>query len=708
MKVIKRIFIILIVFCLLGGIAGAGFVGYEYYKTPKIDPTTIYDRLEKTSYLYDDNGNQIDKLYYSQNRKIVSSDEMPDVLKNAFIAIEDKTFYKHHGINFKRIIGAIVEHFKGGGAISGTSTITQQLARNVFLTDKMTERSMKRKMTEAFYAYQIEQFLSKDEILEAYLNTIYFGFGCYGIESAARTYFSKKVEDLNLAECAVLAALPQAPDTYAPIKTEKSDTTTKLKKGLYADSLCEERRDLVLKLMVEQGYITQDEADEASKPITEVLNPKLKKSSSTYTYFKDYLVEQLAKDISEEYNMTEDEALDYVYTGGLKIYSTISPDMQKVILEEFENDYNFPWNYGEEETQAAMVITEVGTGRIKAMVGGRNGYGERLFNRATSPRQPGSSIKPLSVYSAALQKSFDYAERGERFPFVNYHIDKQGTSKWGDYITTTSIVVDEKCYIDGQTWPYNVTRTFTGKKNFRQAIQLSINTCAVKILYQVGLEYGFNMLKQYGISTLVDEGNINDVNPAALALGAMTNGVTPLDMSLAYATFPNGGVRNSAVCYTKVLDADGNILLEEKSKETKVLDEGVAWIMTDVLKSVVRANGYMYVSGVQPGGKTGTTNDQFDIWFCGFVPRYSAALWIGTDKNDQLSTMSTSAASLWGRIINQMPEMKQGDYRDMPSNVVQKWGDYDTEGTEPDHVESTKNKEYENGTNPDAEALFED
>ena len=464
--------------------------------------------------------------------------------------------------------------------------------------------------------------------------------------------------------------------------------------------------------MQAQGYITEEEAEEASKPVKDILNPTIDEADSTYTYFKDYLISELSKDIAKEYSVSKEEAEKYVYTGGLKIYSTVDTNMQKIILDEFKNDYNFPGNYGEDKTEAAMVITEVGTGRVKAMVGGRFGRGEKLFNRATNPRQPGSSIKPLAVYSAALQKSYEYAARGETFPFTNYHIDKQGTSRWGNYITTSSIVVDEKCYVDGNIWPYNVTRTFSGKRTFRRALQQSINTCAVKILYQVGFDYSEKMLERYGISTIKTEGSYNDINPAALALGAMTDGVTPLDMSLAYATFPNGGIRNSGVCYTKVLDADDNEILIGESEETEVLDEGVAWIMTDVLKSVV-SQGIGYpaaISGVQVGGKTGTTDSAYDIWFCGFAPRYSAALWIGTDKNDEMTTQSGPAAALWGRIMNQIPQVKEGSYKDMPSNVIRKGSEYYTKGTEPDRVESDSGDSEKSSAQRrrEAEALFED
>lgn len=682
LKVLKFLFIFGFIICLLGGIAVSAYTYNIISNAEAIDPKNIYEELDKNSYIYDSKGKIISTLYADEDRNIIKIDEMPENLVHAFVAIEDKTFYEHKGINVKRTIGAIVQKLMGKSeSISGTSTITQQLARNVYLPDIKSERSIQRKIVELYYALLIEKDLSKDEIMEAYLNTVYFGYQNYGIETAAHSYFSKDVEDLTLEECAALAALPQAPDTYALLKDEEGDNRTKIKNtNLYANDISKDRRDLVLDLMVDQGYITKEEADGARKDLIDFINPDLSGDDNKYTYFNDYVLSTVIDDLMTQYDLDEDTATKIAYTGGLHIYTPLDSKIQGIIYKEFKDDDNYPW--AAEEPQSAMVICDVKTGQVKAMVGGRKTSGKKLFNRAISPRQPGSSIKPLAVYSAALQKSYELEKQGKQWDFVDYKHDKQG-AKYGSYITAGSRIVDEKMYFDGNIWPYNVTRTFTGNQTFRSAIQQSINTCAVKIQLQVGTDYSIKMLKKYGISTLVEDGDTNDLNPASMALGAMTKGVTPLDMALAYAAFPNKGIRNSAVCYTKVVDAEGNVLLTGESEKTKVMDEGVAWIMTDVLKSVVKYNGIAILDGVEAGGKTGTTNDCYDIWFDGFTPKYSAALWIGTDHNKELSTMSTSAAALWRRIMNQIPDITEGEYPDQPSNVIYQRGEYYTEGTEP-------------------------
>ena len=676
------------VLCLIA-VALLGTFIYAYNTVPDIDPdaSNIYSNIDLSSIIYDSKGEEIDKLYYTEDREIVSIKDIPENTKNAFIAIEDKTFYKHHGLNYKRLFGAVLSKLNGrSDEISGTSTITQQLARNVFLSDIKSERTLRRKFREMIYALKIERAYSKDEILEAYLNTIYLGYGCYGIKAAAYTYFGKEVSELSLEESAALAALPQAPDSYALLKDEKGEDTTYMKKyKLYANNLATERRDLVLDLMAEQGYIDSAQAEKAKKKMKEILHPHIEKKPRELTYFTDFLTKEVAKDLADQYSMTEEKAELLIHTGGLRIYSTIDQDIQHAINTEFSDDWNFP--YSAEDPQAAMVVAEVGTGKIRAMAGGRNTSGQMLFNRATSPRQPGSSIKPLAVYSAALQKSEDYAKHMQTFPFVDYEIDRQGTRLWGDYITAGSVVVDERLKINGEIWPMNFSRSFSGYRTFRTALQQSINTCAVKIQLQVGADYSMEMLRKYGISTVVDDASLptNDLNPAALALGAMTYGTTPLDMALAYGAFPNRGIRDSAVAYTKVTDAKGKTLLEKKTEETKVLDENVAFIMRDCLESVVSRgigrNASIY--GVQVGGKTGTTNDNYDYWFVGFTPKYSAALWIGTDHNTVMSGSSGTAALLWSRIMRQIPDITEGEYPPQPDDVVWSRGEYYTEKTQP-------------------------
>ncbi|MBR3331108.1 MAG: transglycosylase domain-containing protein, partial [Mogibacterium sp.] len=560
------------------GIAGGAYAAITIAHADTIHPEQIYNTLEVSTHIYDDKGNLTNDIYLSENRDIVKYEELPDNLKNAFIAIEDKTFWTHKGFNIRRIFGAIWNSVSGGGEISGTSTITQQLARNVFLPEEKSVRSIKRKIIEMYYAHEIEEELSKEEILTAYLNTIYLGYGCYGVDTASKKYFSKDVEDLKLSECAALAALPQAPGVYALLMTEddEAETTTKIEKGLYANDVSRNRRYLVLDLMADQGYITQEKADKAKKPLEKFINPG-GESLSASSAFKDYLLDTVKNDLMKKYNLSEDQAEKMVYTKGLNIYSTLDSQAQKALTKEFKKKENFPSAVNDKgKVEAAMVIVKVGTGEIKAMAGTRKTKGEKLFNRAVSPRQPGSSIKPIAVYAPALQKSYEYQKKGKLFPFKDTGYDSQGTRNWGNYITASSGVTDERMKVNGRDWPQNFGRTFTGYKTFRRAIQLSINTCAVKILAQVGTDYSMDMVKKFGISTAIDDTSepYNDVNLAALGLGAMTVGVTPLDMALAYAVFPNGGVHNSGICYTKVTDSNGRVLLEGKSEETRVLNEG--------------------------------------------------------------------------------------------------------------------------------------
>lgn len=806
------------------------FICYSFViitKAPKIDPVNIYDNIQQSSVIYNDEGRAVDSAYYTQDRKICKYEDMPENLINAFVALEDKTFWKHHGFNWTRMIGAVFQSITGSGKISGTSTITQQLARNVYLPETMSTRSIKRKVLEMYYAAVIERKLSKKEIVEAYLNTIYLGFGNYGVEAASESYFGKKPKDLSLVQCASLAALPQAPDSYALVQMlgtgetpDDNDTIIKKRPNKYvANDESKNRRETCLALMKDQGYITEDQYNKAKRQkLSKFLNAQLSNKASKYSYFHEYLLDEVIQDLMEKYDYSEDKATDLVYTGGLNIYSTVDSHAQAMIVKEFNKDSNFPsiagystdgngniinsgggimlysyrnfFNGKNEfklksqeckvnedgsltiksgyrlniyntsagyslefkptyvneggklymynggyinipekyksmddndnlvisakffkkypdwiklgkntatitenaytlpektiEPQSSMVIVEVGTGKIKAMVGGRKQQGRQLYNRALNPRQSGSSIKPISVYSGALQKSYDLASEGKKFPFKDTGHDRQGSKYYGDYLTASSVIVDERMTFNGQTWPQNASNSFSGAVTMRKALQNSINVCAVKLELQVGAEYIADLVEKFGITTLDREGGTNDLNPAALALGGLTNGVIPLEMAQAYAAFPNGGVRQSSIAYTKVTDRNGKVLLTSKSESSKVLDEGVAFVMTDMLKSVVSQGigSPAGISGVQAGGKTGTTSSEFDIWFDGFTPSYAAALWIGNDVNMQLTSMSGPAAALWGKIMNQIPKAKKGHYKSQPSDVTHVNGEYYTKGTE--------------------------
>ncbi len=833
-KILKRIFLALLLLFIVGTITVVSYAGYVIHKAPDIDTDNIENILSQSSTVYDADGNVIDKLFTDENRTSVSIDDMPKNLQNAFIALEDKTFWKHHGFNYIRILGAIRDAAFSSNRVSGTSTITQQLARNIFLKETMSVRSIKRKIIEAYYTHILEKKLTKKQILENYLNTIYLGNNSNGVQAAAQGYFSKNVQDLTLEECASLAMLPQAPTEYALVKFVSlsdlpKDESLILKRedtGAYiVNEASEERRNLCLKLMLDQKLISKEQYEAAvATHLKDYINPTYTQAHVFGSYFIDYSIDEIINDLMEQDKISYDEAWDRVYKGGLKIHTTMDKQAQEVIENEFSNDYNFPAaldvpsdadgdaidkagnvimyhkdNYLSEDgtftfrpdeftknkdgsitimagkrlniydttvhgktdysiefkslyyrvegqlhtisggfvnipqdakkkdkdgnvivskefisanpdffisgddgslalpsssytlnaptvqPQAAMTIVENKTGSIKAMVGGRKATGRLLYNRAVKPRQPGSSIKPLGVYAPALQQSAEEYAAGKKHQFSNLGIDKQGAKYYGDYLTTGSIIVDEPTVINGRTWPSNFGGGHSGPMNMRKALQVSNNVAAVKVLLQVGFQYSADMLEKFGISTLVKEGNANDISSAALALGGMTYGVTTLDMASAYSSFPNGGSRLDTASYTTVEDKNGNVILtHENAKSHKVMDSGVAWIMTDLLKSVVYGGtaGGASISGATVGGKTGTTDNNFDIWFCGFTPSYSAALWIGNDVNVELSQTSIWTARIWGKIMDQIAGAKGGSYSGPPSNVINVGGEYFISGTQ--------------------------
>lgn len=823
---IKKIILVICGF-LTAALLAAGAYAFFVIKSEakNIDTDDIYSAVNHKTTLYDSEGKQINTVSFTGgNREVIPYDEIPEDLVNAVVAVEDKTFWTHHGFNFVRIIGAIKEKITGGGEISGTSTITQQLARNVYLQDRMTERSINRKILEAYYAFLLEKNLTKQQIMEGYLNTVYFGYNSYGIKTAAENYFNKEPEDLTLLECAALAALPTAPDTFALIATDYSGAESDLpvlKKQngvsfLYNGESSKARRELCLSLMESFGYITKEEQKDAlSENLKENIKVKKEAGSDANTYYADYVISQVMNDFIEAGD-TEREAAQKIYGGGLEIYTCLDSSVQKVLFEEINNADNYtsirylpkdaegnilskdgsvvlrPYSYyfnenGEfvfeeneidssdgflinkesrlrltpveasgvsyvqlefgdmytgdaysldiinggsvnipagytsltsegdcrvsdklfeeypdiierdgdtfkikasncvlsakmRQPQAAAVVIDNETGAAVAMTGGRGGTGKQLFNRATNPRQPGSCIKPISIYGPALQKSYDDSAEG-----ITPRYESDGDD-WGSYITAGSIINDKAQYIDGKEWPKNAYAGYRGRMSFRRALQQSVNVCAVKIYNQLNEDYIVDMLKRNGITSIVEEGTVNDYNAAALALGGMTKGISPLELAAAYATFPNGGMYRQPVVYTKVCDRSGNVILESEQKKERVFEEGVAWIMTDILRSVVTEGiaGNAAVPGQLVAGKTGTTSDQYDIWFTGFTTKYTMSLWEGNDVNIEMTSTSSAAAAFWSSIMKRLTAgMGQGSFRQMPGNVEKINGEYYLKGTNP-------------------------
>lgn len=825
----KKIIKTIVLACLAIGMGAGVYAATVIVLAPGVDTDNIYDTLSQRSIMYDSEGNEIENLYFSDgNRTILSYDEIPENMVNAVVSIEDRNFWDHNGFNFVRMAGAVVDSVFGGGQISGTSTITQQLARNVYLSDIKSQRSLSRKITEAYYTILLEKNLSKEQIMEAYLNTIFLGFNSYGIQAASQAYFSKDAQDLTVLECAALAALPQSPDSYALVKTSYSGSagsslpvisSTGSATYLYNGEVSKTRRDAVLNNMAEEKYITAEERDQA---LAEDLQDHIKIGTSVEadesSYFTDFAIEQLTEDIISEYGISRADARDMIYTNGLKIYTTMDSDIQAIVEDEFADDSHFPglesirrdsagnilsdngnimlYDYshyinddgqfvlesdeyrmnsdgsmtilsgkrlniydievnGEPDVsiefknmytrndgsfyfieggalsipqgyttkdddgnavisaqffkdypeffvasgdsyvvsssnyslkqqvrqpQAATVIMENETGEIKAMMGGRGTTGSQLFNRATSPRQPGSSIKPIGVYGPALQMSYEYAKDNK-----NMKLDNSDGSDWGNYITAGSVINDSPVRnLNGRSWPKNWYSGYRGQMTLRHAVQQSVNTCSVKTFEQIGADYSVSMLKKTGITTIVEDGEVNDLNAAALALGGMSKGISPLELTAAYATFPNGGIYKSPIAYTKVLNSNDELLFEKQSEEERAYNEGVAWIMTDILRTVVSEGLATRASiGSQPvGGKTGTTTDAYDIWFCGFTPQYTAALWIGNDMNIKLSASSSRASMFWSDIMRRVcADLPRGSFGERPSNVTVVNGEYYIEGT---------------------------
>lgn len=549
---------------------------------------SVIKNQQISSYIYDKYDNQIGYLYGTQNRVEIQYKDLPKNLVNAIVSIEDERFFEHSGVDVQRTSAAVINYVLNNKDSSfGGSSITQQLVKNLTSDN---ETSIMRKVREWYRAFLLETKFSKDEILQIYTNTIYLGENAYGVEVASNVYFNKSVKDLNLAECAILAAAIQSPETTNPYTNEASKE--KLLK----------RQKVVLAKMLELGKITNAQYDEALN--TKITFTKSNSINQTQTYFVDATIEEVALELSKSRNITIEQAKKEIYTKGYRIYSTLDPNIQKVIDNTYTNASIFYTDKDGGFMQSAMVVIDHKNGNVLGLIGGAGTKsGNFVLNRATQAyRQPGSCMKPLGAYGPAF-------ELGK--------------------LTPESYVEDLPLTI-GDWSPKNYYNYFNGYVSVRQAIAKSMNLPAVRTVQSLDLNFAFNFAKQIGLKSLLNE----DKAIAPLALGGLTKGVKPIEMAAAYATIANGGVYNDPKFYTKVLDKNGNTILEATSSPNSVMSENTSNMLKSCLQDVVKwgtAAGYVTLGNKFVAGKTGNTNGDVDQWFCGFSDNYTIACWNGYD-----------------------------------------------------------------------------
>ena len=579
-------FLVICVICLM--IMGASVLyGFSsLFAPPNMDETLIPDAA---SQFYDINGNVIYTTLSEERRIPVNIDKIPKHVQKAFIAIEDNRFYEHGGIDYRGTARALVSTLSGH-EVQGGSTITQQLAKNAFLTQ---ERSIIRKIKEAFIAKELEHKYTKDEILSMYLNRIYFGQGAYGIESASMYYFDKHVQNLDIAEAATLAAIPKSPNYYNPFENPQES---------------KKRQELVIDQMVKYGFITADQAAQA-KAKKMVYSTSHKAKNDPRGYFFDMISQKVIEEVGA----------DALYKGGLKIYTTLDMDMQKAAEKAMRHLPSY-YTDGKKLTQPQMALAAVDpkTGYVKAMIGGR---GQDKFNRATlAVRQPGSAFKPF-VYLTAMQNGF----------------------------TPASIIEDKEEEFAKGWKPQNSDMQWHGKVSLRTALKRSFNVPTIKLAREVGVDKIVANAEKMGISTLVDSGAYSDVN-LAMALGGLSKGVNPLEMASAYGVLATNGLYSKPMALLKIVDRDGKVLYQAKSQTKRVIDAVSAYLTTNMLEDVLVSGtaGGMGI-GRPAAGKTGTTDTYIDAWFVGYTPDLSTAVWVGDDNNKPMQRMYGSGAplSIW-------------------------------------------------------------
>ena len=719
-SLIRVLFVVLITICVVIGCTGIGAFRGIIDNAPDVNDIDI-SPLGYATFLYDGDGNQLRKLTApSSNRLPVSIDQIPVDLQHAVVAIEDERFYEHNGIDVRGILRAFVKNLSSGNLSEGASTITQQLLKNNVFTNWTQESTwlerFTRKIQEQYLAVEIEKKINnKNVILENYLNTINLGAGTYGVQAAARKYFNKDVWDLNLSECTTLAGITQNPTQYNPIEHPEANA---------------KRRKEVLDHMIDQGYITQEQYDQVINDdiyseiqAAQVLNEET--DNTVYSYFEDELIDQVINDLMNIKGYTRTQAQNLVYSGGLSIYTTQDASIQKILDEEYADPSNYPdyvqyaldyaltvqnpdgeeVNYSKEmlrlyfqnedpefdllfdsqeegqsyvdrykehvladgstvvservsfapQPQSSMSIIDQHTGYVKAIIGGRGEKTASLtLNRATdTTRQPGSTFKILSTYAPALnEKGMTLATTFEDEPYN---------------------------YPDGSP-VNNASKSYGGTTTIRRAIQNSINVVAVKCLEEVTPELGLQYLDNFGFTTLAHgteadkdaDGTIwTDAN-LPMALGGLTHGVTNVELCAAYAAIANNGNYIEPIYYTKILDHNGNVLIEKNSAGRSVIKESTAWLLTSAMEDVVNqgTGTACQLDDMTVAGKTGTTDAYNDLWFVGYTPYYTCAVWSGFDNNEKLPEDAREFhKNLWKKVMTRIHEGLPDKEFDMPASV---------------------------------------
>lgn len=710
MLVFKVILLFLLLAVAVTGVGAAVVYNRIISEAPQVSAIDITPAGNVT-FIYDDEGEQIQQLNSAEGNRIsVSIEEIPTDMQHAIVAIEDARFYEHNGVDYRGMLRAVVNAVTSGfRRMEGASTITQQLLKNNVFTDWMSEStwdSIKRKIQEQYLAVELEAYLTeqgedaKSVILENYLNTVNFGSGAYGIQMASQTYFGKDCKDLTLSECAVLAAIPQNPTRWNP-RTNPEENA--------------KRREVVLRYMAEQGWITAEEQQEAlaDDVYSRIQETAVVDEDEPYSYFVDGLIQQVEEHLIQRCGYTEEEAEKAVYSGGLRIYSTQDSDIQAIMDEEFQKEENYPddvqyeleWaltvehadgtqeNYSREmlrsyfresdasfdllfasqdeaqsfvdqykaavltpedtivaervdftpQPQAAMTVIEQSTGQVKGIVGGRGEKTASLtLNRATdATRQPGSTFKILSTYGPALEE---------------------------EEITLATMIEDEPYeYADG-TPLSNADDAYHGTVSVRTAITYSYNIPAVKVLTDLTPQTGYDYLTRLGFTTL--DAQSDTYQP--LALGGITNGVTNLELTAAYAAIANEGNYIEPSFYTRVTDKEGNVLLENTSEETRVFSESTAFLLTSAMESVMEegTGTALQLEDMTAAGKTGTTTSYVDLVFAGYTPYYTSAVWAGYDTNMEVPEEGrTFHQTLWTRVMNRIHENLPDQEFSQPDDV---------------------------------------